>query len=273
MSKAKSNDKFRALFADEEPLDRAAREEAYQAALEREFREEAARNVRSACFRVTAERLQEAGADAEEYARLCTGLHIPTYDSLLALLRFLQRHPTVLITKPAELAPTGEWIAAMMLALESKHRTQTMDESGGEQQHRVAVMAANPPAAGAVEGPAPVDPCFKVVDQHRFFLIGEILKNQASSGMVTALCGLGAILCIVPFMGPDTPTRVGMSACLCLVVLLFGLVTWTGSLRMKNLLEACEIIDGGPEELAAALQNAAQNVRNEGRTAARKEGK
>jgi len=166
----------------------------------------------------------------------------------------------------------------------SKAKGKDMDpaDEQQQQQRRVLVMRAEQPippplpaAAAAAEAPGPpaVDPCFKLVDERRFFLVGEVLRNQASSGLIVSFCSLAAILCILPFMDHETPTRIGLSAGLCLMTLIFGLVTWTGSLRMKNLLEACDEIDVGPEQLAAALQNAALNVRNEGKAAETKKAK
>jgi hypothetical protein len=105
-----------------------------------------------------------------------------------------------------------------------------------------------------------VYPCYKLVDQRRFDRIEQVLKSLATGGIIIAVICMVIGFTIVINMSDLTPPGVGMSAALAMLGVLLGLTTWTGSLRVKELIQAAGEIDANTDGLARALSEASKSV-------------
>ena len=95
------------------------------------------------------------------------------------------------------------------------------------------------PKSKEAEGPS------KRINQFRFSLLDQILRNQTVGGGVTTGCGL--IITVILFaVVPESASSTALTMCgaLGIVVGIFGLSTLTGALRIAKIIEDAPEIDG-----------------------------
>jgi hypothetical protein len=84
---------------------------------------------------------------------------------------------------------------------------------------------------------------FKGLDARNFYLLEQVIRNQAISGLVITMCSV--LVAVGTFMSMTERSRpsVGMALALEVIMAIFGLACWAGALRIR------EIVESAPEIL------------------------